>query len=293
MKTQDKLLETLKIGGIQKFVEIGKYRISYLEVGKGSPLLLIHGANIGWAQWYKNIPQLAQHFTVYAIELPGAGASTKIDFAKSDFEKDFVQVVDSFVDQLKLENLDVVGSSFGGWVALRLAIENKSYIRRVVVANPIGFTAHMPLKFRPISFTPLAKLVSRTALAPVRTNKNLEQFMRDVFYYKNQDLSPEFVDYFYELSESSHNLLFISRLAHWSGMRPMLNLKNSLKKDTFPTLVIWGKEDPLMPFKSVEDNFRLIPNVQVLALDKVGHMPPVEVSEVFNQHVIKFLSAPR
>jgi len=284
-----KLSDTLRSHPVAHKVEIGKYKINYITAGKGEPLLLIHGANIGWPQWHLNLDELAQKYKVYAIDLPGAGDSTKVNFRKTDFEKDYAEIVDKFVEKLGLKDLNVVGSSFGGWIAMRLAIMGRPYIKKLVVTNPIGFTRHMPAKFRPVSIWPLALFASKTALRPKRTNKNLEKFMRDVFYEKNRPLSNEFIDYFYELSKESHNVLFISRLAHMSGMRKELFLGKELSKIDVPTLVIWGKEDPLMPYKTVKDNFHFIKGVKVKVLENVGHMPPVENARAFNAETIKFL----
>jgi len=145
------------------------------------------------------------------------------------------------------------------------------------------------MKYRPVSIWPFALFMSKTALKPKKGNKNLEKFMRDVFYVKNIPLLDEFVDYFYELSKQSHNLLFISRLAHYSGMRKELFLGNELKKIKLPTLVIWGREDPLMPYSTVEKNMTLIPNAKINVLEGVGHMPPVESPDYFNKLVTEFL----
>lgn len=286
-----RLAETLKSHPTSHKVKVGKYEINYVTAGQGEPLLLIHGANIGWPQWHLNLDELAKNFKVYALDLPGAGDSTKVNFRKTEFVKDYLNIVDEFVKKVGLKNINLVGSSFGGWVAMKLAIENKPYIKHLVLTNPIGFTRHMPAKFRPISIWPLAKFMSKTALRPARNNKNLEKFMRDVFYEKNQPLANEFIDYFYELSETSHNVLFISRLAHYSGMRKELFLGPELHKIKVKTLVIWGKEDPLMPYAGVRDNFAKIPNVKVEILPKVGHMPPVESPSKFNSLVKKFLKA--
>jgi pimeloyl-ACP methyl ester carboxylesterase/nitroreductase len=287
---QARILEQLTCHPTQHQTRVGAYDLSYITAGKGDPVLLIHGANIGWPQWYLNLDALARHHKVYALDLPGAGASTRVNFRKIDFEKDYVTIVDQFIKSLGYKKIDIVGSSFGGWIAMRLAIEGRPYIRRLVVPNPIGFTQFMPAKFRPISIWPLAYMASKTALKPKRTNKNLEKFMRDVFYDKNSPLSDEFVDYFYELSKESHNVLFISRLAHFSGMRKELFLGKDLSKISVPTLVIWGIEDPLMPLSTVQKNFTRIKDVKVETLEKTGHMPPVEASNRFNELTIDFLN---
>ncbi len=289
METQRQLMKNLGIAVESNRIKIDSYDINYIVAGSGKPVLMLHGANIGWAQWFQNIVEISKYFKVYALDMPGAGSSTKVNFHETNFEKDYLRIVDKFIMKMNLNNVNIVGSSFGGWVALRLAIENKPYLNKIVLTNPLGFTTHMPLRFRPVSLRPFALFLSKTALKPVRKNKNLEKFMRDVFYDKNLPLSSLFVDYFYELSKTSHNILFISRLAHPTGMRKELFLGKDLSKISKPVFVIWGKEDPLMPFKTVEKNIHLIPGVKLETLEEVGHMPPVEVPTKFNKLTINFL----
>lgn len=270
-------------------VEIGKYTINYVVAGKGQPLLLIHGANIGWPQWYKNIQALAENFKVYAIDLPGAGDSTKLKFSNAHFEKDFLDIVDQFIDLQNWQQVDVVGSSFGGWIAMGLAARNKPQIRKVVLTNPIGFIDYIPPKYRPIAITPMAKMMTKTVLKPVRGNDKLEGFMREVFGDKYLPLAPEFVDYFFELSKTSHNALFISRLTRLKGMAKGLFQPEMMRSIKKPVLVIWGQKDPLMPYERVKENFKLLKTAKVHLLPNVGHMPPVEDSHKFNELVTNYL----
>jgi len=291
MQTQQALAKLLRSNITFQHVSIHNYSINYIKAGSGEPLLLIHGANIGWPQWYKNIDELAKHFTVFAIDLPGAGDSTKIDFHKVDIFKEFVDIVDAFVmTEISDKKIAIIGASIGGWIALKLAIDNKPYINKVILSNPLGLTTYMPLKFRPVAVKQWAKLISKTALKPDRNNKNLEKFMRGVFYDKDLVLEPEFIDYFYELSQTSHNLMFISRLAHPLGMRKELYLANDLRKIRAPVMLIWGKQDPLMPYSKVRQNFKLIPHAKIEVLPQTGHMPPIEDNKKFNELAISFLN---
>lgn len=289
MKTQQQLAKLIDSKLESKQLQVGPYNINYVVLGAGKPILLIHGANIGWAQWYQNIAELAKKYKVYALDLPGAGNSTNVNFHKTNLEKDYVQVVDKFITKLNFKKIDIVASSFGGWIALRLAIEQKPYINKIVLTNPIAFTTHMPLQFRPVSIHQFALFLSKTVLRPKRNNKNLEKFMRDVFHDKQLPLASEFVEYFYELSVKSHNILFISRLSHPSGMRKELFLKDGLSKIRNSVMVIWGMKDPLMPYSTVESTIPLIPKVTLKKLDNVGHMPPVESPSEFNSLTISFL----
>ena len=83
--------------------------------------------------------------------------------------------------------------------------------------------------------------------------------------------------------------MFISRLAHFTGMRKELFLGNQIKSIKVPTLIIWGKKDPLMPYKSVKYTMEALPQAQIRILENIGHMPPVEAPDKFNEIVTKFL----
>lgn len=130
--------------------------------------------------------------------------------------------------------------------------------------------------------------MSQTLLKPNRSNKNIERFIRSVFYNPKLPLLNEFIDYFYKTMETSHNLLFISRLSSSYG-RKKLSLLNSLVKIKNNTLIIWGEKDKLMPLSKVEQNFKLIPKVEVRIIKDAGHIPSIEKSEEFNKIIVDFL----
>ena len=87
--------------------------------------MLIHGGNLGWGQWYPNIDELAKKFKVFAIDLPGGGRSSRVDFERLNFDKGLISIVESFILTLKLEKTDVVAASVGGWIAGQIAIRKK------------------------------------------------------------------------------------------------------------------------------------------------------------------------
>lgn len=272
-------------------LKVGKFTINYLEAGQGKPLLLLHGGNIGWGQWYPNIPELAKYFKVYAVDLVGGGRSSKIDFADLDFQKDLVDPILGFISQKKLRSLNILGSSIGGWIATKLLLEIPQKISNVIIADGVGFNESMRVADRIIGIYPLAKLLSKTALNPKRSNKNIEGFLRSVFFKSNISLKQEFIDYFYDTMLISHNLLFISRLSSPSGFRKELVLKSHLPKLSKKVLVIWGEGDKLMPFENCEENLKLIRDIQIKKIKEAGHIPSIEKSTEFNKLVIDFLKS--
>ncbi|MCK5026791.1 MAG: alpha/beta hydrolase [Candidatus Pacebacteria bacterium] len=286
MDTEEKLRKTLDIPIKIKQSSVNGYQINYAKIGKGEPLLLLHGANFGWGVWYPNIPELAKHFTVYAIDLPGAGRSTKIDYGKMDLYKDMVDTVDEFIHKHNLEKFHVIGCSAGGWIGFRLALRYPDKVRKIVAENTAGFSDGVKIKDRIIGVYPFAKFISKTTLNPNRKNKkNIEKFLMSIFY-DGSDIKKEFVEYFLETMETSHNLLFISRMtALW---RDFL-LKRELPNITNKTLIVWGEQDKIMPLSQNAHNFKLIPNVQVEIIRDAGHIPSLEKASVFNSLVVDFL----
>ena len=288
MDTEKKLATIIDANITIKNCEISGHKINYMVAGDGPPLLLIHGANFGWGMWYPNISELAKHFTVYAIDLPGAGRSSRIDYSKLDLERDFVGVVEQFINKLQLKDFHIIGSSAGGWLALKMALANPNKVNKIIIQNTVGFADYMGLFDKVIGFYPLARLVAKTALKPTRENKNIEKFLRGIFYNSNLDLKPEFIEYFYETMATSHNLLFISRM---TALTKQFLLEDKLKEVKNKTLIVWGENDKIMPLRKNSHNFSLIPDVKIEIFSNVGHIPSLENSTMFNETTLSFLGS--
>ena len=284
--TEKELLKTLEIDVEINQIFVNGYNINYVKAGKGPSLLLIHGANFGWGVWYPNIPELAKHFTVYAIDLPGAGRSTRINYKKLQLQEDLIRTVDQFIQELNLKNFHIAGCSVGGWLALKIALLHPKWVNKVVIENTVGFSDSMKLSEKVIGVYPFAKLISKTVLNPHRKNKkNIEKFLMGIFY-DPIDIKKEFVDYFCETMETSHNLLFISRMvALWKEFL----LKEDLLKIQNKILVVWGEKDKMMPLEKSITNISLISTVMVESVKDAGHIPSLEKPEEFNALVVDFL----
>lgn len=268
--------------------EIGDFYINYVTAGKGKPLLLIHGGNIGWGQWYPNIGDLSKNFTVYAIDLPGSGQSSQIDYSKLNPKTDLVETVVKFITQLNLRDLSIVGSSNGAWIAVHVALKMKERIDKLVLIDAVGFTDYAQPPEKVLSIYPIAKLISSTLLKADRNNKNLEIFLRSVFSHPDVEISKEFIEYFYDNMSRGHNLLFISRL---TKLLKEMYLSEELTEVKNEVLVLWGEYDKLIPFDKVENNIKKIPHYYVSIIRKAGHIPSIEKSDEVNKLIAKFLNS--
>jgi pimeloyl-ACP methyl ester carboxylesterase len=126
------------IGKIHELQIDGNRTIRYLKTGKGDPLILIHTIRTQLDYFEEVIPQLAEHFTIYAIDLPGHGFSSIDTNAKYD-EPYFRSAVVAFIEKLDLHNLTIVGESIGAVLALTVASQLPDRIKKVVSSNTYDY----------------------------------------------------------------------------------------------------------------------------------------------------------
>ena len=126
------------IGTINELHIDKKRTIRYLKAGKGSPIVLLHTIRTQLDYFEYVIPELAKHFTVYAIDLPGHGYSS-IDKKANYDEPYFRSAVIEFIEKLDLKKVTLVGESIGGVLALTVAAKIPNRIKKVISSNPYDY----------------------------------------------------------------------------------------------------------------------------------------------------------
>lgn len=126
------------VGNILELKINGNRTLRYLKTGNGDPLILIHTIRTQLDYFEEVIPQLAKHYTVYAIDLPGHGYSS-IDTKASYDEPYFRSAVIAFIEKLDLKEVTLAGESIGGVLALTVASQLPSRIKQVVSSNPYDY----------------------------------------------------------------------------------------------------------------------------------------------------------
>src|SRR5205809_3951104 len=120
-----------------KFVTVYGAKIHYVEAGSGAPLILIHGLADNVAVWDSVIPSLAAKFRVIAFDQIGFGRSDKplLSYRVSTF----VDFLDGFLNELKIERASLVGNSFGGWIAAAFTLAHPERVERLVLCDAAGY----------------------------------------------------------------------------------------------------------------------------------------------------------
>jgi pimeloyl-ACP methyl ester carboxylesterase len=278
---------------IDSKVEKGQFKgdgfvINYIKSGKGKPLLLLHGANVGWGMWHPNIAHLAKHFCVYALDIPGSGKSSNIDFKNFNFDRDFVRPIEDFISKKKLKKINILAHSLGGVIALKLAQNNKNIIERMILLNPLGFTRKIPNSQLIVSIKPFVVLLSKTVLKP--SKKNMASFLKSPMLNPD-NLSDEFIDYFYSsiVKFDKYNpLIFLSNLTKRFKLHPSLKASDDLSKINSEVLILIGDRDKQVYHKDTFLEYKKLRKSELRILSESGHLPSMDNPEKFNQIVISY-----
>lgn len=289
MTAEDRLADLLHTPHQFKDSAVGRYRIHSITAGHGPVLLLLHGANIGWGMWYKMIPELAKRYTVIAVDLPGAGRSTKLPLPSS-FEE-YVEMVETFVRGERIEPLSVVGHSFGGWVALRLGQRQRISIKHLVAIDPVGLGRRLAVSQRLLSIPGMARLLSATVFRPDRTH--MKNFLQSACV-KKKAIEEEFIDYFYEAVRAgslSHPIRYMKRMVEAGRLNRELLLAPARFGALPPVLLLWGEQDPLVPWQYAKKNLHVFSHLSVQVFKNTGHVPPLEAAVPCTQVITSFIQS--
>ena len=240
----------------------GKVRMRVLSEGAGPALVFFHGP---WGlTWDPFLSELARAFTVYAPEHPGTTPGAPDDIYHLDGLWDLVLCYDELLTALKLDEAVLVGHSFGGMVACEVAAAVPRRARRLALIDPIGF------------WRDSERVVNWMALNPV-----------ELPAYIFRDPSGEAARHLFGPAEPPEAVAAARVRLMWAmGATgkfiwpiPDKGLKKRIHRVSAPTLLVWGKEDRLVPPVYADEFSRRIPSARVQTVDGAGHAPHLEQPE--------------
>ncbi len=260
-----------------KFITVYGAKIHFVEAGNGPVVILLHGLGGDWKNWATTIGPLSMKYRVIAPDQLGFGLSDKpfLNYRVGTL----VDFLNQLYKELKIERASLVGGSLGGWTAAAFTLAHPEKVERLVLVDAAGFAA-------------LSENVDMRELNVLNpsTREGVREVSSRIFYNKQFFTSDEVVDRIFTDKVTANDSYTIQRFIE-SIARGEDVLDKRLSAIKHPTLIIWGREDELIPLKYGERFKKEISGSELFIIEKCGHVPPIESAATFNAALLKFLGA--
>lgn len=267
----------------QHAAEIDGQQLRYLATGSGPPVVLVHGLLGGSFCWRFNVAALSRRHTTLALDLPGFGESDASRDLDCSMEAQGHRLV-CLLEKLRLESVDVVGSSWGGAVAIFLAAMSRR-VRSLVLAAPVNPWSDFGAGRVRFLSGRLGGTLLRLAM-PV--SRPLHPIALERMYGDPGRIPPGTLEGYSGLlmrPGRAHNIL--NTLRSWE--KDLSALRGAIARVQARTLLIWGTRDAAVDLKSSEALMRALPECERALIHGAGHLPFEETPDEFNRLVLGFL----
>ena len=253
--------------------------------GEGDPILFLHGLGANGFSWKQLVPYLEKKHKLILLDLKGFGESPK-PFDDKYSMRDHADCVLKFIKKNNLKNLIIAGNSFGGAIGLVVAqeLQSKNEIPKgLILIDSVAYRQELPW-FVELMKIPLLGLLSLGLPA----GSFIRKCIGDCFY--NQKKIPE-----------STIKEVLKDFSHWrtryalrqtaKGMPPvnLVEFENGIKDITIPTLIIWGKEDKIIPLILGKRLHKEIKKSEMVIFENCGHVPQEEMPKETAEAILQFL----
>ena len=274
----------------ERTVRVNGKDIFVAETGAGAPVVLLHGGGpgaSGVSNYSRNIDALAEKFRIMVPDMPGYGRSTKgVD--RTDPFGYLADHIRGMLDQLGIERAHLVGNSYGGACALRLALDTPERVDRLVLMGPGGVGTSRGL--------PTAGLKSLLSYyggdGPSR--EKLRTFIHEYLVFDGNDVPDALIESRYAASIDPE-VLANPPLQRPAGLGALWQMDftrdRRLTGLETPTLVIWGRDDKVNKPSGAAMLGKRMPNADVLITANTGHWVQWERADFFNAVTTAFLTA--
>jgi pimeloyl-ACP methyl ester carboxylesterase len=261
----------LAFGGFHnEYTTIRGNRIHYYEGGSGAPVVLVHGLGSRAEDWANLMPQLKQAgFHVYAIDLLGYGRSARPADASYSIPEE-AHYVEDFIAQHNLEKVNLIGWSMGGWVSMRVALDEPERIGRLVLCDSAGIRFEPTFTifdFEPTTIPAVRHLYSLLMPQPA-----------EVPDFVARDMVRKFKELNWVVDRSARSMFRGDDL-----------LDGKLGALRMPTLIIWGKQDHLIPIATGISMHEQISQSVLQIYDGCGHLAPGQCARHIGPRLVDFL----
>ena len=254
--------ETVRVAGAQ---------LAMVKGGSGKPLLILHD-ELGYPGWMTWNETLGHERELFIPLQPGFGKTPKLEWVRT--YRDLAGFYSQVLRELKLDPVDVIGYSAGGFIAAEMVAADPRIFSRMVLVGPMGIK---PTEGEIMDIFPITM---RTHLrATVADPHGTPEFLK----LYGGEMTPEQFEAFEDARAESARI----------GWEPYMHnpaLPYLLRGTKVPTLLVWGTKDRVVPRGCIDEYKKAIPGAQVATIEGAGHRPEIENSSEFVKIVSRFLS---
>lgn len=274
-------------------VKIGEHELQLLRRGDGPPLLVLH-EELGFPGWMGWNAELARERTQLLPMHPGFGRTPYLEWIRS--VRDLGGFYARWLREQRLAPIDVLGFSFGGWIAAEMAASDPSLFRRMVLVAPFGIKptpGELILPFDTRLGIPPEQKTSPEAIVDMFAVPALEYLQLTV---NDPRATAEYETLFGGAPTPEQFEAFEDARAEAArlGWQPYMNnpsLPHLLEGVTnLPTLLIWGDSDRIVPLRAAERYQRAIQGSKLAIIENCGHRPEIEQPQRFLTELRNFLT---
>ena len=266
---------------IANSIKTGKFMTNYHDLGEGFPVVFLHGSGPGvtaYANWNRIFPILSKDYRFIAPDLVGFGYTERIEGQTYSMRVWVQQTIELF-DALGIEKANLVGNSFGGALALSVAIMYPERVNKLVLMGAMGVSFPITYGLDQVwGYTPSPENMAR---------------LLDIFTYNHDFATPELAESRYQGSiqpgfQESFSSMFPE--PRQLGVEDMAGNEQYSRDIQHETLIIHGREDRVIPLDNSYKLLQLIPNAELHVFGKCGHWSQIEHSEDFANQLQLFFA---
>ena len=269
------------------WTEVGGQRMRYFCGGSGPPLLLIHGLLGGSFCWRFVLPALTQHYSVHAVDLPGAGPA---DDAQADCSMSCqAERLADFIERADWRQARVIGCSFGGAVAMLLAARDSQKahrIRSLVLSAPVNPWSDFGRGRIRFLSSPLGGYFLRMILPISHPVHRIA--LRRMYGDPGRIPGDTLEGYRASIVRPGRAQNVLTALRKWQT--DVESLRSVIPQLRIPTLLVWGTSDRAVDPRSADALRQHMPQSELKLIPGAGHLPFEEAPQQFSDAVLEFLS---
>jgi len=256
----------------QENLQVAGAELAIIKGGSGKPLLILHD-ELGYPGWMEWNEELSLDRTLIVPLQPGFGKTPRLDWVRN--YRDLAGFYSQVVREMRLELVDVIGFSVGGFIAAEMIAADPKIFSHMVLVAPMGIK---PTEGEIMDV--FAVTIRHHLRATVADPMNTPEFAR----IYGGEMTPEQFEAFEDARSETARL-------GWEPYMHNPSLPYLLRGVRVPTLLVWGARDGVVPWGCIDAYRKAIPDAQVARIENVGHRPEIENPIEFERTVKKFLAA--